>query len=171
MAISLAYIMPFCLILASINDAVNMKIPNKVILTLLGSFPLVAFYFGIGSRQLLMHLAASGLILLPGFVLYLIDQVGAGDVKLLSASALWFGLSEELLQFLILASVFGALLVLIVFAARLVTRRKIALITILPTYVLVGKKVPYGIAICCGGLIAFPNSVIMQLALDRMPVP
>ncbi|MBD8555342.1 prepilin peptidase [Rhizobium sp. CFBP 8762] len=150
------------------SDSYNMTIPNIVSVTLLGVFPFAAYQSNLSSQAVIFHITAGLLILSVGFSLYVTSQVGAGDVKLLSTSALWFGLTPSLLEYIVLVSVFGAVLVLLIFLVRLLYSNNIVANSLLPNYVFRGKKVPYGIAIGLAGLLTYPNTEIMRFAISQM---
>lgn len=164
----LAYLFPLCLVIASITDAYHMRIPNSISLVLLGTFPFVAYQFGFTFHIFFYHVFAGLILFLLGFLLYLIGQVGAGDVKIISASALWLGFGQPLIDYLLCVSVVGAVLVLVIFAMRRLYANNVAITAFFPSYVFNGKKVPYGVAICFAGLLTYPDAEIMRLAIERM---
>ena len=89
--------------------------------------------------------------------LYALGWFGAGDVKLLSAVSLWagFGLMPHLLVYMSLA---GGLLTLVLLVIRqLVAARATAPAEggalDVPKLFRKGSKIPYGVAIACGGLL------------------
>jgi len=90
-------------------------------------------------------------------VLYLLGQMGAGDVKLLSAVALWTGLNG-LLALLLYVSLSGLLaLPLLLLARSLVVRAQAHNVWkaewTVPRILTKKQGVPYGVAIALGGIL------------------
>lgn len=86
-----------------------------------------------------LGLAAGAFLILA--VLFALKMMGGGDVKLLTALALWFPPYPAFTFLILVMSVLGGLLT-IVFGAWHVTRRQTGRIAI-----------PYGVAICMAGLL------------------
>lgn len=84
-------VFPFCLAVAAFSDLFTMTIPNRVSAILLGAFLLAAPLSGLDLTAIAMHLGAGLLVFSIGFVLFALNIMGGGDVKVLSASAVWFG--------------------------------------------------------------------------------
>src|SRR5476651_2664276 len=79
------------LLAAAVSDVMYYRIPNALVLALAGAFILSAsLHFA--QTAWVSHFAAALLCLLAGFALYQFGQIGAGDVKLLTAVALWTGM-------------------------------------------------------------------------------
>ncbi|MBO9628719.1 MAG: prepilin peptidase [Shinella sp.] len=158
-------IFPFCLAVAAFSDLFTMTIPNRVSAILLGAFLLAAPLAGLGLNEIAIHLGAGLLVFSIGFVLFALNVMGGGDVKLLSASAVWFGINPSLLEYIILVSFFGGLLTIAIMMLRGKSTQIYAAGLPVPTHILSGNKVPYGIAIGAAAFAAYPSSPLMLAAL------
>jgi prepilin peptidase CpaA len=161
-------VFPFCLALAAFSDLLTMTIPNRVSAVLLASFLLVAPFADFDLGQIGLHLAAAGLVFAVCFCLFAANVMGGGDAKLLTASAIWFGLNAALMAFLFYVAVFGGLLTLAVLLLRRQENAILAAGIPVPRLLLTAKKIPYGIAIALGGFAAYPSSPLMQTALAQL---
>src|SRR5210317_1429760 len=98
------------LFIAVCYDIYKFLIPNIIsICVFLLFFP--AAYFSPSPVQWAGHLAAAGGVLMVGAVLFHFNWLGGGDVKLLTAVALWTGL-QTLPIYLITVALAGGLLAL-----------------------------------------------------------
>jgi prepilin peptidase CpaA len=133
------------LVIAAISDAQRYRIPNKVCAALLLLFPLFVLTAP-GVIEWEQHLMVFGLVLASGFVMFMGNIAGAGDVKLLAATGLWAG-PHLVAVFLVTTAIAGGLLALIMacltYARNLSARRAVALARV---------PIPYGVAISVGGL-------------------
>jgi prepilin peptidase CpaA len=94
--------------------------------------------------------------------------MGGGDAKLLTASAVWFGLTSSLVAFLVYVSFFGGVLTLAILSIRSRGDAILASGLPVPAHILTAKKVPYGIAIGIAAFAAYPSSPLMQAALASL---
>ena len=151
---------PAMMALAGSFDLLTMTIPNRVSLALVAAFPVAAVCAGLGGAAIATHLAAGGLMLTVGILMFARGWLGGGDAKLLAAAALWLGF-EHLASYLLLVSVFGGVLsVLILFYRRLAP----------PVWIcghawalrLHDSKVgiPYGIALAAAALLIYPSTLL-----------
>lgn len=149
---------PAAMAFAGAMDLLTMTIPNRISLGLIAAFVLAALLAPLGWMALASHLAAGVLMLAVGIGMFSLGWLGGGDAKLLAAAALWFGL-EGLLQYLVLVSVAGGLLVLAILFYRSMT----------PPLWLCNQEwamrlhakaggIPYGIALAAGGLWLYPST-------------
>jgi len=119
-------------------------ISNKLSLTIVGLFSVFAVTQLITGADwkdtLLWPLAAAAIILLIGMGLFAAGMMGGGDVKLLATIALFSG-PDLSLSFILYVTIAGGF---------------VALATLLHTRIRAADpkttKVPYGVAICLGGL-------------------
>ncbi|WP_295808231.1 prepilin peptidase [uncultured Nitratireductor sp.] len=162
-------IFPFCMVFAAISDILSMTIANRVSLILLAAFLVLAPFAGMEWAQIGLHLAAGALVLSATFVLFAVGGMGGGDAKLLAATAVWFGLSVALIQYLVLASVFGGILTVALVYFRNSPLAHFTGGNALLQHLANGKAgVPYGIALGIGGLVTYPETPLMQWALTRL---
>jgi prepilin peptidase CpaA len=162
-------VFPFAMAFAAISDLLSMTIANRVSIILMGSFLVLAPMLGMGWYDYGMHAAAGGAVLAVTFALFTFGSMGGGDAKLMASTALWFGFNDVLLQYLAASAILGGMLTLAILAYRK---------SPLPVFVgnvaflkrMANDKegVPYGIALGLGGLITFPESEIVSLALSRL---
>jgi len=102
--------------------------------------------------------------LVAGFTLFALGYVGGGDAKLFAATALAFGL-HDLLDYAVVASVFGGVLTLSLLAAR-----KIPLPRLFAAQGWIlrlhdeREGIPYGVALALGALVLLPHTEFFRLA-------
>lgn len=160
-------VFPLCLAVAACSDFLTMLIPNRVSAILLISFIVVAPLTGLGLQEIAMHFAAGLIVFSVCFALFAFNLMGGGDAKLLTASAVWFGLTFSLLEYLIYVSFFGGLLTLAILSIRSHTNVILASGLPVPDHIMTAKKVPYGIAIGIAAFAAYPSSPLMLAALGN----
>jgi prepilin peptidase CpaA len=163
---SLFAIFPVVLAYAAASDLLTMTISNKLTLTLIASFVLLAPLAGMDWHTFLAHWAAGGLVLVVAFACFALGWIGGGDAKLAAAITLWLGWSHAL-EFIAIASVFGGALTLLVLSFRR---------SVLPAFVvrqpwvrrLHDDKagVPYGVALAAAGLATYPETIWIHVALS-----
>lgn len=162
-------IFPFCMVYAVISDMISMTIANRVSLILVASFAVVAPFTGMEWSQYGMHFAAAGLVLVTTFALFALGAMGGGDAKLMTGTALWFGFSPELFQYLVYAALIGGALTLLILLYRA-----------LPISVYTGGNmflrhfadrkagIPYGVALGISGLVVYPSAPVAIWALQAI---
>lgn len=158
-------IFPLCLTIAACSDMLTMTIPNRVSLLLLASFIVIAPMTGMSFSEIGMHFAAGLSVFVVVFALFALNIMGGGDAKLLAASAVWFGFHPSLFEYMTYVGLLGGGLTLILLALRSQANTILAMGLPIPTPLLLAKKVPYGIAIGLGGILAFPSSPLMQIVM------
>ena len=158
-------VFPLCLAVAACSDFLTMLIPNRVSAILLASFVIVAPLSGLGIADIGMHLTAGLLVFSVCFALFALNVMGGGDAKLLTASAVWFGMTFSLVEFLLYVSFFGGILTLMILSLRSHSNTILASGVSLPSHLLQAKKIPYGIAIGVAAFLAYPSSPLMLAAL------
>lgn len=97
-----------------------------------------------------MALAALGAVFAVGFALFAFKVMGAGDIKLLCALALWCGFGKPLLALLVYTALLGGVLAVGVYALRIMlpafltkTKAEVKI----PRLLTHGEPIPYGLAI------------------------
>ena len=130
---------------AAASDIISRRIPNRAVLAVLILFAVWAFT---GGRQdLVSSLIAGGVAFAIGYGLYAFGVMGAGDVKLFAAVALFAGLSH--LSIFALATVLsGGAMAVVSLATR---PRRAAVMFALRGKGDFGRGIPYGVAIAFGG--------------------
>ncbi|MGN8153037.1 A24 family peptidase [Agrobacterium sp. 22094] len=166
MVVSVVFLLlPFCLAFAAFTDLFTMKIPNRISIILSCSFLIVAPLSGMTVGAVGLGLLAAIAVFSGCFALFALNVMGGGDAKLLTASALWFGLNSSLTLFLISVTLVGGVLTLAILFLRSRSEDIVATGIPIPDSLLVAQKVPYGIAIAIAGLLTYPEAPIVQAAM------
>jgi prepilin peptidase CpaA len=140
---------------AAISDLWNRRIPNIIPLLLAAAFPIALVVIGL-PRDWPFHLFGAGLVFALGLVLFSRGILGGGDVKLIAAATLWYGV-DRLPIFLLAVSIAGGALGLVAIIAKLAR-------SLIPSLAPRGPsprslremEIPYGVAIALGGIIVRP---------------
>jgi prepilin peptidase CpaA len=135
---------------AMITDVKSYRIPNAVNLAIILLYPAA---FLISDAPLNWQNALLGFVIIfaVGFALFALNIMGGGDVKMLSAVALWVEYGMELGNFLMLMALVGGVLTIFLLSARkfvpylmLKFNKDAVKISKVLTY---GAPIPYGVAI------------------------
>ncbi|MBW3097786.1 A24 family peptidase [Pseudohoeflea coraliihabitans] len=162
-------IFPLLMAVAAFSDMFSMTIPNRVSIILALAFVLIAPFSGLTLAAIGWHLAAGLLVFVVCFALFALNAMGGGDAKILAASSIWFGFGTDLLAYMTLIGIFGGALTALVLLLRSKDHVLVALPVQLPMSLLNPQKgVPYGIAIGLAGLVSYPDSPLMRLAIQRL---
>jgi prepilin peptidase CpaA len=162
-------IFPFCMVYAAVSDLLSMTIANRVSLLLIASFAILAPLTGMDWATYGWHFAAAALVLCFSFGVFAIGGMGGGDAKLMTATALWFGLDLPLMDYLLTATFIGAFL-----TVATILFRKSPLSTIHGQNIflrhLSDEKtgIPYGVALGAAGLLVFPKAPLFVSALAQL---
>lgn len=167
-AISVLAAFPAALAAAAMSDFLTMKISNRLSLALIAAFFVLAPLVGLPWVDLGMSLGAALIVFAVCFALFAANVMGGGDAKLLTAASLWFGFDQSLVTFLILVAYAGGGVTLLFLLLRARADLVMSIGIPLPVSVVGTKKIPYGIAIAMGGLIAFGASPVAILALKAL---
>src|SRR5688572_11747864 len=107
---------------AAITDVKGLRIANWVSSALVGLFALYVGvgYLDLGTKQLavLWHVGVALVVLAIGFGIFAFGAMGAGDIKLMSAVALWAGPGLAI-PFLVFTSIAGGAMGLIIVTGML----------------------------------------------------
>lgn len=159
-------VFPFAMAFAAVSDLLSMTIANRVSVVLIASFLILAPLLGMSWHDYGMHAAAGATLLLITFSLFTFGSMGGGDAKLMASTALWMGFNEVLLQYLVTSAIFGGMLTMAILAYRKSPLRVLAgNIGFLRRMADQNEGIPYGIALGLGGLIVYPESDMVRLAL------
>lgn len=155
-------VFPALMAFAASSDLITMTISNRVSLILIGSFFVLALMWSMPLTEIGIHVGASLAVLVVSFVFFARGWIGGGDAKLAAATALWLGF-DQLLNYLIFASLFGGMLTLAIMRFRLMP---------LPAFLSeqewakrlhrMDAGVPYGIALALAALMIYPDTPWMK---------
>lgn len=161
-------VFPFCMAFAAISDTLSMTIANRISAVLILTFAVVAPLTGMDWAAYGWHFAAAGAVLAATFCLFALGGMGGGDAKLLAATALWMGMNDSLIEYLVYTSLAGGALTVLILMYR---NSPFAVLTghnmFLRHFASDKSGVPYGIALGIGGMIAFSDSPLVQWALGK----
>ncbi len=162
-------VFPFCMVFAAVSDLLSMTIANRVSALLLAVFVITAPMIGMEWSQIGLHIAAGLVVLAVTFALFAFGGMGGGDAKLLAATSVWFGFSPVLMQYLLSAAILGGCLTLLLIVFRNSFIGYVSVNNLMLRNLADHKAgIPYGIALGTAGLLAFPDTTIMQWALARL---
>lgn len=147
---------------AAWTDLNTLRIPNRIPVAIALLFPAHALVSG-ASVDWLMAAAMGAIVFLGGWGLYVLRLIGGGDVKLAAAIAVWAG-PQHVDVFLAVTAILGGGLALFMasqarFAAaywcEFVGAGRIG-------GVLVGRSIPYGVAIAGGAVLTLAPSLVAR---------
>lgn len=156
-------VFPALMAFAASSDLVSMTISNRVSILLAVGFFALAVVSGMPAVQVLSHVGAASLVLAIAFVLFAMGWIGGGDAKLAATTALWLGFGH-LLDYLLLAAVFGGLLTF-----ALLEFRRYCLPVFMAKQAWIARLhrrdsgVPYGIALAAAALFVYPSTAWMAV--------
>ena len=151
-SLSMIGLLVFAIGMAAYTDLSSYRISNWVPLLVLAAF--VPFVLANQDPIILHHHLLTALcVFAVGFLLFAKGWMAGGDVKLISAVALWSG-PEYILPFLFLTSIAGAVLAVAMLGK---IRDPLAMVAgrfglVRIQGMLMGSKIPYGLAIAVGAL-------------------
>jgi prepilin peptidase CpaA len=156
---------PALLAVAGVWDLASFTIPNFLSLALIGLFAVFVLAAGLTLPAVGLHLLAGFVGLVLGFVMFAMGWIGGGDAKLFAAVALWLGF-HDLVDYALLASVFGGALTLMLLALR---RWPLPAPLARQAWALrlhdARSGIPYGVALAIGAFVLLPNTEIFRLAV------
>jgi prepilin peptidase CpaA len=157
-------VFPALMAFAAAYDLTTMTIPNRLTGAVALTFVVVVLLCRLPMSEIAWHLAAGSLVLVVTFAMFAAGWMGGGDAKLAAGIALWLGFAD-LLDYFVLASIFGGVLTLGLLAARryplpaFLARLPWALKLHAPE-----TGIPYGIALSVAALATLPNAQILLRA-------
>ncbi|MDC7685161.1 prepilin peptidase [Asticcacaulis sp. BYS171W] len=154
---------PACLIWAALSDLKSMTIPNRLSITLALAFLPAALLLGLPPMIILQHLGIGAAGLALGILAFAFRVMGGGDAKLIAATALWFHPQGVLAFGLYTALAGGALSLVLLLGRQFLQIYTPTLPKWLQTLLKPNGDIPYGLAICAGGLLAMPHSDLYPL--------
>ena len=159
MSAIIALVFPLTLIAGAVSDLFRYEIPNSLSLSLLLGYVAYAIALDSDVVSAIQGLTSGLVVLVAGLVLFRLQFLGGGDVKLLAAAAPWIGWLG-LPSFLIWTALWGGLLAVVILIGRgWAKRTSIWGPQWWQRLLAVGGGVPYGIAICAGGLMSWTGII------------
>lgn len=138
-----AYAAP--LVLAAVSDFRTFRIPNAVVGALALLYPLAALALG-RAADMPQHLLVGAAVLSIGAPLFALRVMGGGDVKLMSAAALWVG-TAGIVDFIFMTALLGGVFAFAVLVSRGLGKSA-------------ARRIPYGIPIAAAGLMLAPDILL-----------
>jgi len=138
------------LLTAALTDIIWRRIPNWIVIALLGLY-FLTLALGVAPSTWSSALGAAAIVLVATYILFHLGVFGAGDAKLFSAVALFTGLGN-LAEFALMTVLIGGLMALGVLV--LYPKRVMRGLTAAGRAKNTGRGVPYGVAIALGGIAA-----------------
>jgi len=167
----LLVICPALLIVAALKDVTTYTIPNWISLALIAAFFPTALILGLPSGDIGLHVGIGVGALVAGMVMFALGWIGGGDAKVFAASALWLGWPASATFLLVTALAGGVLAVSLLAMRSMLLRRYVSAGPAwLSRLAEPGENVPYGLAICIGGLAAYPASTLVQVISAGAPL-
>ncbi len=118
-----------------------------------------------------LHVAVGAAGLVIGMGMFAMGWIGGGDAKLFAAAALWLGWPAATTFLMATTLAGGGLAVLLLMLrTQLVRAHTPTLGGWVDRLTTPGAPAPYGVAIACGALAAFPASGLMQLSRLALPL-
>jgi prepilin peptidase CpaA len=153
---------PAIMAVAAWSDLFTMTISNRISLILVAGFFVVAIWSGMPLADIGLHTGAALAVLAVTFTFFACGWIGGGDAKLAAATALWLGF-DQLMNYLIVASLLGGVLTLLIMRFRLMP---------LPTFLAnqewakrlhrMDAGVPYGIALAIAALWVYSDAAFLK---------
>jgi prepilin peptidase CpaA len=158
------FVVPALLAISAGWDLASYTIPNFLPAALLAVFILFALVAGVPLSGIGLHALAGLAGLAMGFALFAFGLIGGGDAKLFAAIMLWLGF-DDLLDYVLMTSVFGGALAIV-----LIGLRNVPMPAALSGHAWLTRLhdprlgIPYGVALAAGALVVFPHAEIFRIA-------
>lgn len=157
---------PLFAALAAVTDIARMTIPNWLSMSLVAGFAVLAPFSGMDLATVGWHIGMGVGLLTVTFFLFSMGWIGGGDAKYAAVIALWLGW-PAMLDFLLISALFGGALTI-----AIVLFRKIPLPQMVHSQEWLlrlhdpNNGAPYGVALSCGALYVYPNTIWMSSVLQ-----
>lgn len=141
-------------VLGAAWDACTFEIPDWVSIGIAGVFVVALATRGFPTGMAIGHLITGGGVFAIGALLFAARVFGGGDVKMLSAVALWAG-PAGIATLTLAVAITGGVLCLALLGGRALAARTASVPQALRPLLVGEARVPYGIAIAVGALVLF----------------
>jgi prepilin peptidase CpaA len=165
-------VFPFAMAFAALSDLLTMTIANRVSLLLLATFTVIAPFTGMDWATYGMHFAAGAMVLVVTFTLFAKGGLGGGDAKLLTAIAVWCGMSDVLVEYMLYTTLLGGMLTLsiVMWRGSFFAQYAGAHFAFAEKLARNDVGIPYGIALGAAGLITAPSMPLVKWAIASVAV-
>ena len=151
---------------AALWDAATFTIPNWISIALIILFiPYALSTPEITWSSVGIHVLVAGLAFAIGLALFAVNVLGGGDVKLITASLFFIG-SEDIDRFLLVVALTGGLLSVGAIVLYIIRRR----LGYIQGASLRKIHLPYGLALCAGGLAVLVPKINLSVLLAGIGV-
>lgn len=137
-------------------DFRTLHIPNWISVALALVFLPAALIGELALPSIAAHYGVGFLVFAAGAILFVRGFLGGGDVKLLTAAAIWVGWNELLAYLLATAVLGGALALFVLFLRNFPVAPFFGSLPGLQNCLAGDKEIPYGAAIGLAAIILFP---------------
>lgn len=155
-------------VIAAGHDYAQMRLPNRIVLALIGLFAAACLAPETPITALPAHAMAAFIVFAVSAAMFASGTLGAGDAKMATVIALWVGL-KGLPVFLLVMSLCGMVLAFTALAFRRSDRINPAFFAAIPARLRPESgwldrlhhgenALPYGIAIAAGAIVAFAQN-------------
>lgn len=148
---------------AAACDIRSMLIPNWISIVLALSFPFAAWAAGMSWAEIGLHALIGVLVFVAGFILFSINVLGGGDVKVIAAASVWTG-AAALSPFAFWTTAAGGVLALVMLIARRAMTPGVDRPAFLNRLLDPQKGIPYAVAIAVGAMASLPAQPVVQAA-------
>lgn len=149
---------------AAACDLRSMLIPNWISIALALIFPLAAWSAGMSWPAIGLHVGIGVLVFIAGFILFSINVLGGGDVKVIAAASVWTG-AAALSPFAFWTTAAGGVLALVMLIARRSMEPAAHRPAFLNRLLDPKKGIPYAVAIAVGAMASLPAQPVVQAAI------
>lgn len=162
------FALPALMIVAAVSDCASYRIPNWLTALTAALFFPMAWATGMPLAEFGWHIVTGVILFIAGYLLFALRLFGGGDAKLMAAAGLWFGAPDSV-SFLVMTAIAGGA-VAVIFAAWSVIsmfwdihggKTSQPLRERLRQF---APKLPYGLALAVGAILAFPQTWWMNVA-------
>jgi prepilin peptidase CpaA len=144
------------LLVAAAFDVWKLILPNMISIFVVAAFCAVAILLPSGQISWLSHLGAGAAVLVVGLLVFRFSFLGAGDIKLLTAIAVWAGFDHLLILLVCIGLAGGALAVAVLMMRKFLNSLTLYMPmsgTLAAVQVVCERtKLPYGLAIALGSI-------------------
>ncbi|MEP4053140.1 MAG: prepilin peptidase [Litorimonas sp.] len=151
-------------LMAALNDANAMKIPNRIPLIVLAAYFAMVPFTWAGIPMFLEHLTVGTVLFAIGFAMFAFGWMGGGDSKLLAATAFWFTWHDAFI-YMIYTALFGGAITLFIMLGRKYIPVRVMTSQWAHTMFRDETKIPYGLALAAGAIMTLPQSQMFKAAL------